>query len=159
MVLNWLRSFLGSLYTGIISEFRERALSLVHWDIPLSQSIIWLYIMESYHVEAYQAGIVWARSRADEAQLSRLSIFRQRLDDSRSMSWKEFFEGKGCCGYTAAELVAFEILGTEQGVQRADASDFWRSVLGEDMENTQKPGFIKAFAEGALRSKAPNSTY
>jgi len=106
--------------------------------------------MQAIDIEAYQAGISWASECADSGQLTRLVVFRQRLERSRIMSWTGFFEGKGCCGYTPSEMVAFEILGTEQGVSRADAKDFWQRILGEDVDRTREPTYVRAFAEGAL---------
>ncbi len=106
--------------------------------------------MQQIETDAYQAGVSWANECAEAGQLTRLVVFRQRLEQSRVMTWKGFFEGRGCCGYTPSEMVAFEILGTEQGVTRKDARAFWQTVLGDDEGRIEEPTYVKAFAEGAL---------
>ena len=104
----------------------------------------------SSHLDGYNLGIQWANCCAAPEQLRRLAILRQRLDASRSISWREFFSGSGECGYSRAELIAFEVLGTESGVKRSDASRFWRSILGEQSRKVDKLPFLKGFAEGAI---------
>ena len=104
----------------------------------------------SIHLDGYRLGIQWANCCAAPEQLQRLVILRQRLDASRSISWKRFFSGDGQCGYSRAELIAFEVLGTEHGIKRADASRFWRRILGEQSRKVEKLPFLKGFAEGAI---------
>ena len=103
--------------------------------------------------DGFRAGTWWAASRAEPDQLERLVVFRRRLDRSRQMSWKGFFDRGGCCSYTAAELVAFEILGTDQGVDRLQASAFWETTLGADAVLAGQQGFVRAFAEGATEQR------
>jgi len=101
-------------------------------------------------VEGYRHGTRWANCRAAPEQPQRLAILRQRLDAARSISWKTFFAENGPCGYTRAELVAFEILGTESGVKRADAGLFWKDVLGDKSSKVDQLPFLRGFAEGAI---------
>ena len=104
----------------------------------------------SVHLDDYNLGIQWANCCAAPDQLQRLAILRQRLDASRSLSWKGFFSRNGQCGYSRAELVAFEVLGTENGIKRADASRFWQEILGEQSKKVDELPFLKGFAEGAI---------
>jgi hypothetical protein len=102
------------------------------------------------HMDGFQLGSVWGSLRARRDQLDRLAILRCRLEASRTLSWNEFFAKNGCCGYTRAELVAFEILGTDNPITRSDASSFWSQVLGEQVGLEQELPFLKGFAEGAI---------
>ena len=102
------------------------------------------------HLDGYNLGIQWANCCAAPDQLQRLAILRQRLNASRSLSWKDFFSRNGECGYSRAELVAFEVLGTDNGIKRSDASRFWREVLGEQWGKVDELPFLKGFAEGAI---------
>jgi hypothetical protein len=102
------------------------------------------------HVDGYNHGLQWANCCAAPEQLQRLAILRQRLDASRSISWKSFFSGNGECGYSRAELIAFEVLGTGRGLKRTDASRFWQDILGEKSGKVDELPFLKGFAEGAI---------
>ena len=102
------------------------------------------------HLDGYNRGIQWANCCAAPEQLQRLAILRQRLNASRSISWKAFFTGDGECGYSRAELIAFEVLGTENGIKRSDASRFWQEILGEHSNRVYELPFLKGFAEGAI---------
>ena len=102
------------------------------------------------HLDGYSIGIQWANCRAAPEQLQRLAILRQRLDASRTISWKTFFSRNGNCGYTRAELIAFEVLGTDRHIKRSDASRFWQEVLGEHSDRADELPFLKGFAEGAI---------
>lgn len=102
------------------------------------------------HLDGYHIGIHWANRRAAPEQLQRLAILRQRLDASRTISWKAFFSKNGNCGYSRAELIAFEVLGTDNGFQRSDAFQFWQEILGERSGKADELPFLKGFAEGAI---------
>ena len=102
------------------------------------------------HLDGYNHGLQWANCCAAPEQLQRLAILRQRLDASRTISWKAFFSGNGACGYSRAELIAFEVLGTDNGVKRTDASRFWREILGDKCSRVDELPFLKGFAEGAI---------
>jgi len=104
----------------------------------------------SIHLDGYNLGIKWANCCAAPDQLQRLAILRQRLNASRSLSWKGFFSGNGECGYSRAELVAFEVLGTDNGIKRSDASHFWQEILGEQWVKVDELPFLKGFTEGAI---------
>jgi len=102
------------------------------------------------HLDGYNHGLQWANCCAAPEQLQRLAILRQRLNASRSISWKAFFAGNGACGYSRAELIAFEVLGTGSGIKRTDASRFWQEILGEKSRKVDELPFLKGFAEGAI---------
>jgi hypothetical protein len=101
-------------------------------------------------VEGYRHGSRWANHCAAPEQLHRLAILRQRLESSRTLSWNTFFTKNGPCGYTRAELIAFEVLGTDSGIKRSDAMRFWQDVLGEKSPKADQLTFLQGFAEGAI---------
>jgi hypothetical protein len=101
------------------------------------------------HIDGFQIGSAWG-SKAGREQLDRLAVLRTRLEASRTQSWNGFFSQNGCCGYTRAELVAFEILGTDNAVNRTDAAQFWTQVLGKRVGMEAELSFLKGFAEGAI---------
>ena len=110
--------------------------------MPIDQSPI--------HSDGYEFGIQWASRGAAPDQLDRLAILRQRLNASRSISWKAFFSKNGTCGYSRAELIAFEVLGTDNGIQRCDVPQFWQATLGEHSHKVDELAFLRGFVEGAI---------
>lgn len=104
----------------------------------------------SIHLDGYTVGFQWANRRAAPEQLQRLAVLRQRLDASRTISWNAFFAKNGNCGYSRAELIAFEVLGTDNRIKREDASRFWQEILGEHCGKADELPFLKGFAEGAI---------
>jgi hypothetical protein len=106
-------------------------------------------LVNPIHIDGFHLGSLWGR-QAQREQLDRLAVLRDRLEASRTLSWNAFFDRNGPCGYTRAELVAFEILGTENGLTRTEAAGFWHRVLGDQARMTQDLRFLKGFAEGAI---------
>jgi hypothetical protein len=97
--------------------------------------------------EGFETGQAWAKNSAEAEELARLAAFHDSCQRN-SWGWEGFFQmPEGCSAYSAAEQIAFQIIGEDQCPGREEASDFWESVAHQG----RPPGeFVRGFAEGAL---------
>jgi hypothetical protein len=104
--------------------------------------------------EGFDAGQRWAQNSAEADELERLSGFYESCHRD-SWGWEGLFDLPECASaYSAAERIAFVILGGEHDGDRGAASDFWEEAVDweEAVERKDHPAneFVRGFAEGAL---------
>jgi hypothetical protein len=98
--------------------------------------------------EGVEFGQKWAKDSAEVDQLERLSDFYDSCSRD-SLGWEGRFDlPNTSCKYTAAERIAFVILGDDYDDDCGAASDFWELVA--ERENHLLDDFVRGFAEGAL---------
>jgi hypothetical protein len=98
--------------------------------------------------EGFAMGQTWAKLSAEAGELERLAELRDRSrQDSRG--WQGNFDlPDGAGAYSAAERIAFVILGGDCVGDRGEASNFWEQQVGQEKHPPDE--FVRGFAEGAL---------
>src|SRR5262249_12612635 len=98
--------------------------------------------------DGFAMGQAWAKASAEAGELERLADLR---DSSNQDSWGwqgNFNLPDSASAYSAAERIAFVILGEEYDGDRDEASNFWEQQAGQKKHPPDE--FVRGFAEGAL---------
>lgn len=99
----------------------------------------------------FTAGAEWAKSSAEAAELKRLERFHERIRRETKFDSDWWLTDDGESAYSRAELLAFEILGSNDGdCDRHEAASFWEQAIGPDNGNLHEGAYLWGFAKGAL---------
>lgn len=92
------------------------------------------------------AGMEWARDTATPKELRRLA---RHIEDIRGV--ENLFMGSPDAPYSHIDYLAFAIMRTHEDERSHDtASEFWLSVVSDDIKSERDEDFVEGFVNGSL---------